>query len=73
MTESAAISERRLYWSRRGDVACEHHAPPHESDRWRSEGWEMIQLPRFRESKYQCGVCWATPIHRGMRKPQDGP
>ena len=54
-------------------TGCEHHVPPLESDQWRREGWQMIQLPRSRVSKYQCGVCCGTPVHHQIRKPRGAP
>jgi CheY-like chemotaxis protein len=56
-----------LFWSRRGDVACETHAPVAGSGRWRDEGWAVIPSGATRNRvEYRCQYCDGGPIrHRG--------
>ena len=62
---------RPLYWSRRGEVACDLHAPASDSSRWKDERWaEMPPNARQRHGvEYQCQYCSASgrPIaHRRL-------
>lgn len=58
----------RLYWSRRGEVACDGHAPDPDSERWRVEGWQPVPDDRSRSTvRYQCQHCSDGPIrHAGL-------
>jgi hypothetical protein len=48
-----------LYWSIRGEVACEAHAPDYDERRWTIEGWEPMpeSLLHRRGARYQCQHC----------------
>lgn len=52
-----------LFWSKRGVVACDVHAPNLESDEWRTQGWQ--QVPGWRQSitakVLQCQFCHGKP------------
>lgn len=53
----------RLFWSRRGEIACATHAPAPESERWQHEQWTAIPPhPGYQQIVYQCQYC---PGHRG--------
>jgi CheY-like chemotaxis protein len=58
-----------LLWSKRGNVACEQHAPAPGSERWLAEGWTWI--PHFagkNKIEYCCQQCDRGPIrHRTGR------
>ena len=49
----------RLYWSNRGEVACETHAPDPRESRWFVEGWQLMpsRAQRSRKATYQCQHC----------------
>ena len=49
----------RLYWSNRGEVACESHAPDPSDPRWSVEGWQLMPLRVYRAltSSYRCQHC----------------
>jgi CheY-like chemotaxis protein len=48
----------RLFWSRRGEVACLSHAPLADSERWRAEGWTLIPHGAGKgRIAYQCQHC----------------
>ena len=48
-----------LYWSIRGEVACDDHAPDVDNQRWTTEGWESIPISSGRVigTQYQCQHC----------------
>ena len=52
-----------LYWSNKGEVACEAHAPDQDSDRWVREGWqpmgkvETIMYGSQLGGPPRCGIC----------------
>lgn len=47
-----------LFWSKRGAVACEKHAPVKDLDRWHAEGWQAIPREQgTRQAVYQCERC----------------
>jgi len=52
-----------LFWSKRGVVACDTHAPRLDSDEWRTQGWQ--QVPAWRGSintkVLQCQFCHGKP------------
>jgi hypothetical protein len=63
-----------LFWSKRGDVACESHAPQSDSERWRAEGW--CSIPASANGRhglmYQCPHCAADGrSHRHIRETED--
>jgi two-component system response regulator len=70
---AAGRSATELFWSRRGEVACDVHAPPPASDRWVNERWTAIPAGAGRDRvSYQCQHCLGGPIgHRTMeRRPE---
>lgn len=48
-----------LYWSIRGEVACNDHAPDVYNPRWIREGWEPVPVSVGHEkgTRYQCQHC----------------
>jgi CheY-like chemotaxis protein len=58
----------RLFWSKRGEVACVDHAPARSSVAWREQGWAEVPAPRRWATRYQCQHCERTPLHH-RRKP----
>ena len=60
----------RLFWSRRGEIACAVHAPEADSERWRDERWTPIPpAPDAHRIAYQCQHCPGdgSPIDRSRR------
>jgi hypothetical protein len=54
-----AQSPTGLFWSIRGEVACERHAPPLEDPRWNADGWAPLppSSARLQGARYQCQHC----------------
>lgn len=48
-----------LYWSIRGEVACDEHAPAVEDLRWRTERWAAVPVSsgHMNGARYQCQHC----------------
>ena len=47
-----------LYWSRSGEVACDHHSPPPDSEKWAADGWQPIPgLDAGLRARYRCQQC----------------
>ena len=59
----------RLFWSRRGEIACASHAPEADSSRWRDERWAPIPPTDSHRIAYQCQHCPGdgSPIDRSRR------
>ena len=58
-----------LFWSRRGFVACEGHAPRAGSPEWREDGWAPIPtLAGKNRVEYRCQFCGDGPIRHGQRR-----
>jgi CheY-like chemotaxis protein len=55
-----------LFWSKKGEVACETHAPLPVDARWRRDGWDLLHAPG-RRVRYQCQFCAHTPVGRHNR------
>lgn len=57
----------RLFWSRRGEIACTSHAPDACSERWQADGWCSIPESAHRRHglAYQCPRC--APDGRAYR------
>ena len=56
-----------LFWSKRGEVACELHAPPQDSEQWGREHWTHVTT--HRRLRYQCQHCHEdVPIARRHRQ-----
>ena len=53
------ISTTGLYWSLRGEIACESHAPDVEDPSWIAEGWQAIpeSSGHVKATRYQCQHC----------------
>jgi hypothetical protein len=62
-TEEPAVlhppSATGLYWSIRGEVACNDHAPTVDDPRWTVEGWNPIPVSagHTHARRYQCQFC----------------
>ena len=48
-----------LYWSIRGEVACDEHARAMNNPRWTMEGWSPVPMSSgpMQGSRYQCQFC----------------
>lgn len=69
VAKAPAIASR-LFWSRRGEIACAQHAPEADSNRWRDERWAPIPPPPdTHRIVYQCQHCPGdgSPIDRSRR------
>ena len=51
----------KLYWSKKGEVACANHAPAADSERWTTEGWRPILASDGNSGLYRCQHCEGTP------------
>jgi len=64
-----------LFWSERGEIACEKHIPYRGSDTWKWERWKEMRAAEVAAFAQQsgksakCDCCWA--IER-VRK-EEGP
>jgi CheY-like chemotaxis protein len=68
---AGASGVSRLFWSRRGEIACALHAPAPDSARWTDEQWAPIpQNPGYQQIVYQCQYCPGHdgPIQRRARQ-----
>jgi CheY-like chemotaxis protein len=63
------MQHKLLLWSKRGEIACEQHAPAEQSDRWVSEGWQRLRELEGRRITYQCQHCDKRAILHTRRKP----
>jgi CheY-like chemotaxis protein len=63
------MEHKQLFWSKRGEIACERHAPAQPSDRWRTEGWQTLPELEGRRITYQCQHCDKRAILHTRRKP----
>jgi hypothetical protein len=64
------LSATGLYWSIRGEVACDEHAPYADEPRWSTEAWEPLPVSsgRVHGLHYQCQHCATTGravVHNG--------
>jgi CheY-like chemotaxis protein len=63
------MADRFLFWSRKGEVACDAHAPAPGDPRRASEAWQPIPLHALRRIQYQCQHCVAgQPIRHASPK-----
>src|SRR5688500_1859888 len=62
------MNETRLFWSRKGEVACGEHAPAQDSAPWTCEGSPLVPDVR-RPIRYQCQHCGNSPVKHVSRKP----
>ena len=60
------VSPTGLYWSTRGDVACDEHAPDVCDPRWNAETWKpLIPVHPTKRPMYCCQDCNGGPlVHR---------
>jgi len=67
MPRSHRGSSRRLYWSSRGEVACETHAPDPVGPRWFVEGWQVmpVRAQGSRRPRYRCQHCADAAVAHG--------
>lgn len=56
------MPQSRLFWSRKGEIACAQHAPALDASQWHDEGWQAIPDVAGRRVKYQCQVCGRRAI-----------
>jgi hypothetical protein len=63
------MEHKHLFWSKRGEVACEQHAPARQSDRWDAERWQRLPELEGRRITYQCQHCDKRAILHTRRKP----
>jgi hypothetical protein len=66
-------SSTGLYWSIRGHVACNQHAPLVEDPRWGIEGWAPppSSSQNVRSQRYQCQYCSPEQTALVHAKPDD--
>jgi CheY-like chemotaxis protein len=63
------MSHKPLFWSKRGEIACESHAPAARSERWEAEGWRAVPHIEGRRITYQCQYCDKRAILHTRRRP----
>lgn len=63
------MTQPNLFWSRKGTVACEQHAPDRQDPQWLAEGWQPIPDVPGRRVTYQCQHCAARAIQHQGRQP----
>ena len=63
------MDQKTLLWSKRGEIACERHAPAPNSERWNAEGWQLLPELEGRRITYQCQHCDKRAILHTRRKP----
>lgn len=63
------MEQKLLLWSKRGEIACERHAPAQNSERWTAEGWQRLPELEGRRITYQCQYCDKRAILHTRRKP----
>jgi len=67
----AASSTTRLYWSVKGEVACELHIPDRDSAEWWADRWMLISDMGARTRDWcQCQHCAArSPLRHRVLSP----
>jgi CheY-like chemotaxis protein len=63
------MEQKLLLWSKRGEIACERHAPAVDSDRWTAEEWQRVPQIQGRRITYQCQHCDRRAILHSRRRP----
>lgn len=63
------MEQKLLLWSKRGEIACDRHAPAPDSERWKTEGWQPLPELEGRRITYQCQHCDRRAILHTRRKP----
>lgn len=61
------MPKQTLFWSRRGEIACEQHAPARIDPRFTSQGWQRIPEIAGRRITYQCQHCGTGSIQHQRR------
>ena len=51
------MADDTLFWSSKGEVACESHAPADGDPRRDAERWQPIPYDKLRKIQYQCQHC----------------
>ena len=70
----AAPSIPRLYWSVKGEVACELHRPSPDEAEWKDDRWKRVpDMGMRKRDRYQCQHCAAGsplrhPLARGNHR-----
>jgi CheY-like chemotaxis protein len=49
----------KLFWSKKGEVACEAHVPSEQDPRRAADRWQAIPFDALRKIAYQCQYCTA--------------
>lgn len=62
------MQSKPLFWSKRGEIACERHVPAAGSERWNDERWQPLPAMDGRRITYQCQHCDERAILRTRRK-----
>ena len=57
-----------LYWSKRGAIACDAHAPKTDLKRWVDEGWQRVDHSRRPLQCPHCNDDGASVIRTPRRK-----
>jgi CheY-like chemotaxis protein len=63
------MEQQTLFWSRKGAIACEQHAPDRRDPRWAAEGWQPVPDIPGRRVTYQCQLCGVRAIQHQTRQP----
>lgn len=61
------MAKQTLFWSRRGEIACEQHAPDRTDPRFIAQGWQPIPPVAGRRITYQCQHCGLGSISHQRR------
>src|SRR5688572_6871291 len=68
------MQSKPLFWSKRGEIACERHVPAEGSERWNHERWQPLPAIDGRRIIYQCQHCDDRAIlHTRRKAPADKP
>jgi hypothetical protein len=59
----------QLFWSKRGIVACDTHAPRLDSDEWQIQGWQQVPASQQHTNTavLQCQFCHGRPYAHQTR------
>ena len=63
------MAQQTLFWSRKGEIACERHAPRVDEGQWQAEGWQPIPAVPGRRISYQCQHCGHGSVRRQSQPP----
>ena len=57
-----------LFWTKRGVVACDTHAPMPGSDEWQTQGWQPVPGRQGNQAALQCQFCHGRPYVHHVRE-----